>query len=78
MDASAACRELHVALRLVGCNTSKMQGIIIQKSIHKFSALNKFSDLCRPSQRIPVKPIMPKSFNESVVKSAKDRTPKVH
>jgi len=44
MDKSLDCRELHVALCLVHCNATKMQGVIIQKSksIHKFSALNKF------------------------------------
>jgi hypothetical protein len=79
MDESVDCRELHVALRLVHCNTTKMQGVIIQKSksICKFSVLNKFSDLYHPSQTIPVNPTMPKSFNESVVKNTKDRTPKV-
>jgi len=42
MDESADYRELNVASRLAHCNTTKMQGVIIQKSIHKFGALNKF------------------------------------
>jgi len=32
MDESADYRELHVALRLVHCNTTKMKGVIIQQS----------------------------------------------
>lgn len=74
-------RELNVELHLVHCNTTKMKGVIIQKSIHRFDALNKFLIYVvlplPPTKKIPVKPIMPKRCNESIVKNAKDRTPKV-
>jgi hypothetical protein len=52
MDESADYKELNVTLRLVHCNTTKLQGVIIQKSIHKFGALNKF----------PIYVVLPKEY----------------
>ena len=52
MDESTDYTELNVALCLVHCNTTKMQGVIIQKSIHNFGALNKF----------PICVVLPKKY----------------